>query len=158
MIWELPVIALRSIVVLPGTTTNVDVGRAKSKRAIDEAQASDRRVLLLTQREQRTDDPTLPEMFDIGVLAVIKQVVRLPDSTLQVLVEAQERARVGAVVPGPYLRVKAETLPKEPGNAREAEVFLAEAKTAFEEYQRQNKNLRLDNYQVDAIRGRGETH
>ncbi|PYE53603.1 endopeptidase La [Deinococcus yavapaiensis] len=152
MIWELPVIALRSTVVLPGTTTNIDVGRAKSKRAIDEAQASDRRVLLLTQRDQRTDDPTLGEMFDLGVLAVIKQVVRLPDSTLQVLVEAQERARVAGTVPSSYLRVRAETLPREEGDKRETEVFLAEAKTAFEEYVRQNKNLRLDNYQVDAIR------
>ncbi|WP_027481186.1 endopeptidase La [Deinococcus pimensis] len=152
MIWELPVIALRSTVVLPGTTTNIDVGRAKSKRAIDEAQASDRRVLLLTQRDQRVDDPTLQEMFDIGVLAVIKQVVRLPDSTLQVLVEAQERARVESPVPGSYLRVRAETLPREAGDERETEVFLTEAKSAFEEYQRQNKNLRLDNYQVEAIR------
>jgi len=152
MIWELPVIALRSTVVLPGTTTNIDVGRAKSKRAIDEAQAADRRVLLLTQRDQRTDDPTAQEMYDTGVLAVIKQVVRLPDSTLQVLVEAQERARVLDTLPTSYLRVRAETLPKETGDARETEVFLSEAKSAFDEYVRQNKNLRLDNYQVDAIR------
>ena len=152
MIWELPVVALRSMVVLPGITTNIDVGRAKSKRAIDEAQASDRRVLLLTQRDQRVDDPTLGEMYEVGVLAVIKQVVRLPDSTLQVLVEAQERAIVREGIPGVYLRARAETLPREEGDARETEVFLSEAKTAFEEYVRQNKNLRLDNYQVDAIR------
>jgi ATP-dependent Lon protease len=98
------------------------------------------------------DDPALTEMFDIGVLAVIKQVVRLPDSTLQVLVEAQERARVDTAVPGSYLRVRAETLPREIGDERETEVFLTEAKSSFEEYQRQNKNLRLDNYQIEAIR------
>ena len=50
MIWELPVVALRNIVILPGVTMNVDVGRPKSKRAVDEAQAADRRVLLLSPR------------------------------------------------------------------------------------------------------------
>ena len=152
MTWELPVIALRSVVILPGAGTSVDVGRAKSKRAVDEAQAADRRVLLLTQRDQKTDDPTLEEMYDVGVLAVVKQVVRLPDGTQQVLVEAQERAAVRAGVPAPYLRVRAETLPKEKGDARETEVLLGEVKTAFEEYVRQNKNLRLETYQVEAVR------
>ncbi len=152
MTWELPVIALRSVVILPGAGSNVDVGRAKSKRAVDEAQAADRRVLLLTQRDQKTDDPTLSEMYDVGVLAVVKQVVRLPDGTQQVLVEAQERAAVRAEVAAPYLRVRAETLPKELGDPRETEVLLSETKTAFEEYVRQNKNLRLETYQVEAVR------
>ncbi|ADV65706.1 endopeptidase La [Deinococcus maricopensis] len=152
MNWELPVVALRNIVVLPGTTMNIDVGRAKSKRAVEEAQAADRRVLLLTQREARTDDPTLAELHDVGVLAVIKQVVRMPDSTLQVLVEAQERARVGELVASSYLRVRAETQATTTADAHEADVLATEVKSAFDEYQRQNKNLRLDNYQVEAIR------
>ena len=57
MDWELPVIALRSQVVLPRTLENVDVGRPKSKRALEEAQAGDNRVLLVVQRDSRIDDP-----------------------------------------------------------------------------------------------------
>ena len=109
MIWELPVVALRNMVILPGITMNIDVGRPKSKRAVDEAQSSDRRVLLLTQRDARTDDPTRAELYEMGVLAVVKQVVRMPDNTYQVLVEAQERAKVMDEVPSAYLRVRAET-------------------------------------------------
>lgn len=152
MNWELPVVALRNIVVLPGVTLNVDVGRAKSKRAIDEAQASDRRVLLLTQRDPQTDDPTLGELYDMGVLGVIKQVVRMPDNTYQVLVEGQERAQVLGEVPSGYLRVQAQTQTPEADDSREAVVLAQSIKGAFEEYQRHNKNIRLDNYQLESIK------
>ncbi|WP_034386431.1 endopeptidase La [Deinococcus sp. YIM 77859] len=156
MIWELPVVALRNMVLLPGITMNIDVGRPKSKRAVDEAQASDRRVLLLTQRDPRTDDPTRAELYDMGVLAVVKQVVRMPDNTYQVLVEAQERARVLDEVPSAYLRVRAETqpvrVPTGELESREVQVLAQEVKAAFEEYQRQNKNLRLDNYQLEGLK------
>lgn len=157
MIWELPVVALRNIVILPGVTMNVDVGRPKSKRAVDEAQASDRRVLLLTQRDARTDDPALGELYDMGVLAVVKQVVRMPDNTYQVLVEAQERARVEGEVPSAYLRVRAETQPTPADESREVVVLANEVKSAFEEYQRQNKNLRLDNYQLEGLKALTDT-
>ena len=159
MIWELPVVALRNIVLLPGTTMNVDVGRPKSKRAVDEAQAADRRVLLLTQRDPRTDDPSAAELYDTGVLGVIKQVVRMPDSTYQVLVEAQERARVLDEVPSSYLRVRAETAPAATPSTEEAHVLnvlASEIKSSFEEYQRQNKNLRLDNYQLENLKALGD--
>jgi ATP-dependent Lon protease len=153
MIWELPVVALRNMVILPGVTMNIDVGRPKSKRAVDEAQAADRRVLVVTQKEATTDDPMPGELFEVGTLAVIKQVVRLPDNTYQVLVESQERVKVLDQVPGSYLRVRVETLGSVPGNADELRVLLSETKSAFEEYQRQNKSLRLDNYQIEAIKG-----
>ena len=157
MIWELPVVALRNMVILPGMTQNIDVGRAKSKRAVDEAQAADRRVLLLTQRDARTDDPTLGELYDMGVLAVVKQVVRMPDNTYQVLIEAQERAKVEGEVPSAYLRVRAETQAAPPisttgDDSREITVLAQEVKSSFEEYQRQNKNLRLDNYQLEGMK------
>ena len=157
MNWELPVVALRNLVYLPGVTVQVDVGRPKSKRSVDEAQASDRRVLLITQRESRTDDPTLGELYEVGVLAVVKQLVRLPDNTYQVLVEAQERVKILEQVPGATLRVRVETLANQADDTgetaeRETQVFMQEAKNGFEEYQRQNKGLRLDNYQLDAIK------
>ena len=110
MDWELPVIALRTQVVLPRTLENVDVGRAKSKRALEEAQAGDNRVLLLTQKEPRVDDPAGEQLFDVGTLGVVKQVIRLPDDTLQVLVEGRERVRVESYINGAALRARVVTL------------------------------------------------
>ena len=153
MEWELPVIALRTVVVLPRTLENVDVGRPKSKRALEEAQASDNRVLLLAQREPRVDDPTGDDLFEVGTLGIIKQVIRLPDDTLQVLVEGKERARVTNFVPGATLRAQVETLP-ETTSSDEARTraLVEQVKSAFGDYAQQNKNLRLDSFHLENLR------
>ena len=153
MEWELPVIALRTVVVLPRTLENVDVGRPKSKRALEEAQASDNRVLLLAQREPRVDDPTGDDLFGVGTLGIIKQVIRLPDDTLQVLVEGKDRARVKNFLPGGTLRAVVETLP-ETTSSDEARTraLVEQVKSAFGDYAQQNKNLRLDSFHLENLR------
>jgi ATP-dependent Lon protease len=153
MEWELPVIALRTVVVLPRTLENVDVGRPKSKRALEEAQASDNRVLLLAQREPRVDDPTGEDLFDVGTLGIIKQVIRLPDDTLQVLVEGKERARVDGFLPGATLRARVSTL-SETSSADETRTraLTEQVKSAFGDYAQQNKNLRLDSFHLENLR------
>ena len=154
MDWELPVIALRTQVVLPRTLENVDVGRPKSKRALEEAQAADNRVLLLTQREPRVDDPTGEDLYDVGTLGVVKQVIRLPDDTLQVLVEGRERAQVTSYVPGGSLRANVRTLPEtNAGESERTKALLEQTKTAFAQYTQQNKNLRLDSFHLENLRG-----
>ena len=154
MDWELPVIALRTQVVLPRTLENVDVGRPKSKRALEEAQAADNRVLLLTQREPRIDDPTGEDLYDVGTLGVVKQVIRLPDDTLQVLVEGRERAQVTSYVPGGSLRANVRTLPEtNAGESERTKALLEQTKTAFAQYTQQNKNLRLDSFHLENLRG-----
>lgn len=153
MEWELPVIALRTVVVLPRTLENVDVGRPKSKRALEEAQASDNRVLLLAQREPRVDDPTGDDLFAVGTLGIIKQVIRLPDDTLQVLVEGKERARVQNFIPGATLRAHVETLPEtNSGDEAKTKALLEQVKAAFGDYTQQNKNLRLDSFHLENLR------
>ena len=153
MRWELPVLALRSFVMMPGNGNSVAVGRAKSRRSVEEAQASDRRVILLTQREQNTDDPSVGELFEIGTLAAIKQVVRMPDQTLEVLVEPLERVKITGVLPLPYLRVIAETVyPTVDADANTLRVLIDEAKSSFDKYVGQNKNLRLDNIHLEHLR------
>ena len=154
MDWELPVIALRTQVVLPRTLENVDVGRPKSKRALEEAQAADNRVLLLTQREPRVDDPTGEDLYDVGTLGVVKQVIRLPDDTLQVLVEGRERAQVTSYVPGGSLRANVRTLPEtNAGDEARTKALIEQTKTAFAQYTQQNKNLRLDSFHLENLRG-----
>ncbi|MDF1522652.1 MAG: endopeptidase La [Trueperaceae bacterium] len=151
---ELPVIALRTQVVLPRTLENVDVGRPKSKRALEEAQAADNRVLLVVQREPRVDDPGPDDLYDVGTLCVVKQVIRLPDDTLQVLVEGRERARIEAYVPGATLRAEvvaiAERSPDK-GDVHAAAV-VEQVKSAFGDYAQQNKHLRLDSFHLENLK------
>jgi len=153
MNWELPVIALRTQVVLPRTLENVDVGRPKSKRALEEAQAADNRVLLVVQREPRIDDPTGDQLYSVGTLAVIKQVIRLPDDTLQVLVEGRERAIIDSYLPGSTLRASVTTVDEDQdGDVPELAALMEQLKAAFAQYAQQNKNLRLDSFHLENLR------
>ena len=153
MRWELPVLALRNMVIAPGHAQSIAVGRVKSRRSVEEAQTADRRVLLLTQRDQNNDDPAGEDLYDIGTLAAIKQVVRMPDQTLEVLVEPLERVKVSAYLPLPYLRAVAETLESEPdADSNTLRVLMDEAKSSFDKYVAQNKNLRLDNIHLEHLR------
>ncbi len=154
MDWELPVIALRTQVVLPRTLENVDVGRPKSKRALEEAQAGDNRVLLVVQREPRVDDPGPDALFGVGTLCVVKQVIRLPDDTLQVLVEGRERVRIDDYLPGPALRARVTTI-SEPSSSRSSSEITAvvdQVKSVFGDYAQQNKNLRLDSFHLENLK------
>ena len=155
MDWELPVIALRSQVVLPRTLENIDVGRPKSKRALEEAQAGDNRVLLVVQKDSRNDDPEGSDLFEIGTLCIIKQVIKLPDDTLQVLVEARERARVVEYLPGVILHAKLQTITDVPSTDDEQTSLLLmdETKATFSNYAQQNKTLRLDSFHLENLRG-----
>ncbi|MCC6309554.1 MAG: endopeptidase La [Trueperaceae bacterium] len=158
MDWELPVIALRSQVVLPRTLENVDVGRPKSKRALEEAQAGDNRVLLVVQRDSRIDDPNETDLYSVGTLAVVKQVIRLPNDTLQVLVEGRDRATIEEYVHGSALRARVSTI-TEVGVDRQDEKVLAlveQVKVAFGEYAQQNKNMRLDSFHLENLRAMKE--
>jgi ATP-dependent Lon protease len=152
MEWELPVIALRTQVILPRTLENVDVGRAKSKRALEEAQASDSRVLLLTQREPRIEDPIGDQLYDVGTLGIIKQVIRLPDDTLQVLVEGRERAQVQRFINGNALRAQVRTMPESnSGDETRLRALVDQTKAVFRDYVQQNKNLRLDSFHLENL-------
>lgn len=153
MDWELPVIALRTMVVLPRTLENVDVGRPKSKRALEEAQAGDNRVLLLAQREPRIDDPSGDDLYPVGTLGVIKQVIRLPDDTLQVLVEGRERAEVERFIPGASMRAQVRTLSESHANRDDtrSKALIEQIKAAFKDYAQQNKNLRLDSFHLENL-------
>jgi ATP-dependent Lon protease len=153
MRWELPVVALRNMVIAPGHAQSIAVGRAKSRRSVEEAQAADRRVLLVTQRDQNNDDPTGADLFEIGTLAAVKQVVRMPDQTLEILVEPMERVQIVAYLPLPYLRAIAETVESTPdADSNTLRVLVDEAKSAFDKYVGQNKNLRLDNIHLEHLR------
>src|SRR5690625_1124968 len=89
-----PVIALRMQVILPNAVESIDVGRSRSKVALEEAQANDSEVILVTQRVPSVSDPGPNDLYTTGTIAVIKQILRLPYETLQVLIETRRRVRV----------------------------------------------------------------
>lgn len=149
---ELPVIPLRHQVLLPGVTTAVDVGRAKSKRAVEEATGADRLLFLVAQRDPEVDDPMPDDLFSWGVMAVVKQAMRLPDGTLQVMVESKSRAQIQDYVPGPYLRARGQTFADEGTDDSTIRVISGELKDAFDRYVSGHKSLRLDRYQLDALK------
>ena len=150
---ELPVLPLRNTVVLPHVTTAVDVGRPRSKRAVEEALQSDRFIFLVTQKDPEVDNPEPEDLYTYGTLAVVKQALRLPDGSLQVMVEARNRARLVRYLAAPYLRAIGEVLSEGPVEDKElARILVSEVQEAFERYLQNHKTLKLDRYQQEAIK------
>src|SRR5512139_405286 len=89
-----PVLPLRDIVVFPHMIVPLFVGREKSIRALEEVMGSDKQILLATQMNAADDDPEPEAIYDVGTLANVLQLLKLPDGTVKVLVEGASRARV----------------------------------------------------------------
>ena len=88
----LPALALRGTTILPGMIIHFDVSRERSKKAIEAAMFQDQKIFLVTQKDPQIEDPGFVQLFQVGTIAYIKQVVKLPDNLLRVLVEGKRRA------------------------------------------------------------------
>ena len=94
---EMPVLALRGLVLFPNMILHFDVGREKSVLALNEAIGGNRKIFLVAQRDLQDDDPDRAQLYDVGVVAEVRQIVRIQPETLRVLVEGKDRARLVAV-------------------------------------------------------------
>ena len=139
----LPVLPLRDVVVFPHMVIPLFVGRDKSIRALELAMESDKRILLVAQKSADTDDPGAADLYEIGTLAHILQLLKLPDGTIKVLVEGMERVRVdrvaevGSTLSG-YAVVVDSIQSREP---REIEATGRSLMTLFEQYVKTNRKL-----------------
>lgn len=88
----LPVIALRGMTILPGMVVHFDVSREKSVNALEQAMVLDQKIFLITQKNPEEEDPSLDDLYQMGVIAQIRQLIKLPNNVIRVLVEGQERA------------------------------------------------------------------
>ena len=98
----MPVLPLRDVVVYPHMVIPLFVGREKSILALEQAMKVDKQVLLLAQRQADVDEPAAKDLYDVGTIATILQLLKLPDGTVKVLVEGVERASVSNLEPGDY--------------------------------------------------------
>ena len=109
---KIPVLALRGLTVFPNAVTHFDVGREKSVRALEKAMSRDQKIYLVTQRDVSVDDPTFDDLYPVGTVAQVKQVLRMPGDGVRILVSGEYRARVTEPVhTTPYLCARVESLP-----------------------------------------------
>ncbi len=98
----MPLLALRGIIVFPGMTVNLDVGRDKSINAVNAAMQLDKKILLVTQRDAETADPKREDLYGFGVVAEIKQLLKLPSGALRILIQGLNRVEVTSVIDAPF--------------------------------------------------------
>lgn len=98
----MPLLALRGIIVFPGMTVNLDVGRDKSINAVNAAMQLDKKILLVTQRDAETAEPKREELYNYGVVAEIKQLLKLPSGAIRILIQGLERAELTSLIDAPF--------------------------------------------------------
>ncbi len=138
----LPVLPLRDIVVFPHMIVPLFVGREKSIKALEEVMREDKRILLVAQKNPADDDPAVDAIFEVGTLAQVLQLLKLPDGTVKVLVEGVERARVHRFTArADFFEAEVELLPNVVENAAEVEALARTAISQFESYVKLNKKV-----------------
>ena len=133
----LPAIALRGLVVFPNNIVHFEVGRPKSIAAIEAAMHANSSVFLVAQKEMDVEEPTMPDLYAYGVIAEIKQVLRVSDDLVKVLVEGKTRARLLELNDGDFLQASVRPVPVRGIGAdkrTQTEALVRSLKDCFEEY------------------------
>jgi len=139
---EIPVLALRDVVVYPQMVIPLFVGREKSIRCLDIAMDNDKQVFLVAQKDAAVDDPTADDVYRAGTIATILQMLKLPDGTVKVLVEGARRARITDFVETQeYFTADIEFLAVETVDEDDCEVLVRSAISQFEGYVKLNKKI-----------------
>jgi ATP-dependent Lon protease len=137
-----PVLPLRDIVVFPHMIVPLFVGREKSVRALEDVMADNKQILLVTQRDASKDNPAEDDIYRVGTLASVLQLLKLPDQTVKVLVEGTSRARIVAYTDKKeFFQARALPIKEEGGEKREIEALSRSVATQFEQYVKLNKKV-----------------
>ena len=137
-----PLLPLRDVVVYPQIVQPLFVGRPKSIKALEEAMSGDKQVLLVAQKNASDDDPVADQLFSIGTIATILQLIRLPDGTVKVLVEGLERAKVINVDrESDHMNAEASLLVSEDVSQKEASVLIRSLLSQFDQYVQLSKKI-----------------
>ena len=137
-----PLLPLRDIIVFPHMVVPLFVGREKSINALEEAMGSEKDILLAAQKRAKTNDPTSDDIFRVGTLGTIIQLLRLPDGTVKVLVEGKRRARIRRFVPNEeFFLVEYEDMQEVEVETIEVEALMRSVQSTFETYVKLNKRI-----------------
>ena len=141
----LPVLPLRDVVVFPYMVMPLFVGRAKSISALDEAMNEGKQLLLVSQKQADLEEPTVDDVFDVGTIANIIQLLKLPDGTVKVLVEGQQRAKINQLNDGEdHFSAEVTLIETTFGDEKELDVVKAAVLNEFESYLQLNKKIPAD--------------
>ncbi len=139
---DIPVLPLRDVVVYPHMVIPLFVGREKSIRCLESAMDSDKKILLVAQKEATTDDPSLTDLFSVGTVASVLQMLKLPDGTVKVLVEGVQRASLMSLDDSQeFFTAKIEYIDSPEIDTSEQEVLIRAAVSQFEGYIKLNKKI-----------------
>jgi len=142
---ELPMLPLRDVVVFPHMVIPLFVGRPKSIKALETAMAAERRIMLVAQKTAAKDEPGVEDMFDVGCVSTILQMLKLPDGTVKVLVEGQQRALVKSITEGEVHFVASvnpvDPLSEQSDASSEIEALRRAVMQQFDQYVKLNKKI-----------------
>ncbi len=139
---QVPLLPLRDILVFPSTVVPLFVGREKSIKALEQAMSSSKEILLTAQIKAKTNEPTPEDIYNVGTISTILQLLRLPDGTVKVLVEGQRRAKITEYLQTEdFFFVSTEVLEEEKAASVENEALVRTVKIAFDNYVRLNKRI-----------------
>jgi ATP-dependent Lon protease len=138
----IPVLPLRDVVVYPHMVIPLFVGREKSIKALEAAMENDKQILLVAQKSAADDDPGIEDLYDVGTMANILQLLKLPDGTVKVLVEGNSRARIVSFLgEEDYFTAQVKPFEEEPVDERESEVLVRSLTNQFDQYVKLNKKI-----------------
>jgi ATP-dependent Lon protease len=138
---EIPVLPLRDVVVYPHMVIPLFVGREKSIQCLEAAMDNNKQVLLVAQKQADTEEPTVEDLYQVGTVATILQLLKLPDGTVKVLVEGQQRAKIHSFVEEEFFSAQAEYLLTPEMDEKEQEVIVRSAINQFEGFIKLNKKI-----------------
>ncbi len=137
-----PVLPLRDIVVFPHMIVPLFVGREKSVLALEDVMKDDKQILLATQKNAAQDDPTTDDIFRVGTIGTVLQLLKLPDGTVKVLVEGGKRAKITSFAENPhFFQATAEAMEEKTGTGQEIEGLARAVVQQFEQYIKLNKKI-----------------
>ena len=144
---QIPLLPLRDVVVFPYMIAPLYIGRDKSIKAVNAAMKNKKEIFLVTQKDPKNEDPKENDLFTIGTIATVAQMLKLPDGTVKVLIEGKKRGKLLDFIPkSEYFLVHAQPIEEEEVSDIETEALTRNLLSAFESYVKHNKKIPAESY------------
>ncbi len=147
---DIPLLPLRGLLVFPSMVLHIDVGRDRSIKALEQAMLEDSKIFLVTQKDLRVESPEKDDLYDIGTIANVKQMLKLPNGTLRILAEGIERAKIENYTDGnEFTKVDVSTFEENQDKDVETEALMRTLLTYFEKYAKSSSKITTET--IDSV-------